>query len=92
MSDYGDAALLIMDFLEVDDIEYAELLEKHPVITVYETRLRNTLDNLAGTEGETERSEGDVTRKFASKIIPDEIRAALKKYVKVQPTQKAVRF
>ncbi|MDR2834274.1 MAG: hypothetical protein LBV67_11215, partial [Streptococcaceae bacterium] len=59
-----------------------------PVLIVYQGQLARALENREGTEGETARTEGDISRAFESELISPNIKRALARYAK----GKAVRF
>jgi hypothetical protein len=82
MADYlEDAKLLILDYTNRTADEWL------PVMEVYQRQLAATLENREGTEGETTRSEGGISRSFETDIMAP-FKKPLMKYVKI----KAVRF
>ncbi|SKA16908.1 hypothetical protein SAMN02745116_02635, partial [Pilibacter termitis] len=74
------AKLMILDYTGLETEEW----ENVPVLAMYQRQLAKVLENRAGVEGETSRSEGDISRNFEEGLIPKSIRQSLSKYVKTK--------
>jgi len=72
------AKLLILDYTGMSEEEFDNI----PVMPVYQEQLAEVLENRDGTQGESSRSEGDISRSFEAGLIPESIEKFLKPHRK----------
>jgi hypothetical protein len=84
MTSRDDAKEIVLYETGLTEDEYV----KNPILKFYSRQIEAILENRKGYEGETSRTEGDLTRSFTTELIPKEIKMELAKYKK----NKARRF